>query len=228
MRVERIGNAVLYCCDYRSMLSETTAYDIVTDPPYGIGFRYDGTYNDSGGNEYHALIRPLLGRRMALLQYPIELMRDVVPILGAPNDVLAWVYPSNLRGRHFRLWGLWGLTADLSAVKQPARNPEANKVQELLVNSYTWWEQPQVKNTTAEKTAHPCQVPETCVERVIRLCGIQACCDPFLGSGTAGVVCVRMGIPFIGCEIHEPYFDIACRRIEQSQRQGDLFRDAVA
>ena len=28
---------------------------------------------------------------------------------------------------------------------------------------------------------------------------------------------------FIGIEIHEPYFDIACRRIEDAYRQGRLF-----
>jgi DNA modification methylase len=39
---------------------------------------------------------------------------------------------------------------------------------------------------------------------------------------------VRAGRPFIGIEIEERYFDIACRRIAEAQRQGDLFRDAVA
>jgi site-specific DNA-methyltransferase (adenine-specific) len=47
--------------------------------------------------------------------------------------------------------------------------------------------------------------------------------DPFMGSGTTGVSCVKVGHPFIGIECHEPYFDIACRRIEQAQRQSDLF-----
>lgn len=47
--------------------------------------------------------------------------------------------------------------------------------------------------------------------------------DPFMGSGTTGVACARLGRQFIGIEIHEPYFDIACRRIEAAQRQSDLF-----
>jgi DNA modification methylase len=34
-----------------------------------------------------------------------------------------------------------------------------------------------------------------------------------------------MGHPFIGIEIEPRYFDTACRRIEQAQRQGDLLRD---
>ena len=52
--------------------------------------------------------------------------------------------------------------------------------------------------------------------------------DPFMGSGTTGVACARLGRRFIGIEIHEPYFDIACRRIEQAYRQfRDLFITAA-
>jgi DNA modification methylase len=47
--------------------------------------------------------------------------------------------------------------------------------------------------------------------------------DCFMGSGTTGVACARLGRKFVGIEIHEPYFNIACRRIEQAQRQKDLF-----
>ena len=47
--------------------------------------------------------------------------------------------------------------------------------------------------------------------------------DPFMGSGTTGVACVRLGKKFVGCELNEPYFDIAIRRIEAAQRQSDLF-----
>ena len=47
--------------------------------------------------------------------------------------------------------------------------------------------------------------------------------DPFMGSGTTGVACAKLGRRFIGIEIHEPYFEIALRRIEQAQRQRDLF-----
>ena len=46
--------------------------------------------------------------------------------------------------------------------------------------------------------------------------------DPFMGSGTTGVACARLGRRFIGIEIEPRYFDIACRRVEQAQRQGDL------
>jgi DNA modification methylase len=47
--------------------------------------------------------------------------------------------------------------------------------------------------------------------------------DSFMGSGTTGVACVSLGRKFIGIEIHEPYFDIACERIENAQRQARMF-----
>lgn len=47
--------------------------------------------------------------------------------------------------------------------------------------------------------------------------------DPFMGSGTTGVAAVQMGRKFIGIEREERYFEIACRRIDDAQRQGDMF-----
>jgi site-specific DNA-methyltransferase (adenine-specific) len=47
--------------------------------------------------------------------------------------------------------------------------------------------------------------------------------DPFMGSGTTGVACAKMGRKFIGIELEEKYFDIACKRIEEAYKQPDLF-----
>jgi DNA modification methylase len=44
-----------------------------------------------------------------------------------------------------------------------------------------------------------------------------------MGSGTTGVACVKLGRRFIGIELDERYFDIACRRIETAMNQPDLF-----
>ena len=51
----------------------------------------------------------------------------------------------------------------------------------------------------------------------------QTILDPFMGSGTTGVAAVQMGRSFIGIEKEPKYFDIACKRIEEAQRQSDLF-----
>jgi site-specific DNA-methyltransferase (adenine-specific) len=50
--------------------------------------------------------------------------------------------------------------------------------------------------------------------------------DPFMGSGTTGVAAVRLGRRFAGVEFEPQYFDLACRRIEEAQRQSDLFGGA--
>ncbi len=47
--------------------------------------------------------------------------------------------------------------------------------------------------------------------------------DPFMGSGSTGVACMDLGRKFLGIEIEEKYFDIACKRIETAQRQMKLF-----
>ncbi len=47
--------------------------------------------------------------------------------------------------------------------------------------------------------------------------------DPFMGSGTTGVACMNLDRKFIGIEIEEKYFQIACERIAQAQKQGRLF-----
>lgn len=51
-----------------------------------------------------------------------------------------------------------------------------------------------------------------------------ACLDPFMGSGTTGVACVRMGRKFIGIEIDEKYFAIAVKRIEAELNRFPLLK----
>ena len=46
--------------------------------------------------------------------------------------------------------------------------------------------------------------------------------DPFMGSGTTGVACVKTGRNFIGIEIDEGYFKIAEKRIAEAQMQPRL------
>lgn len=49
--------------------------------------------------------------------------------------------------------------------------------------------------------------------------------DPFMGSGTTGVAAASLGRKFVGIEIEPKYFDIACERIENAQKQGRLFSE---
>jgi DNA modification methylase len=47
--------------------------------------------------------------------------------------------------------------------------------------------------------------------------------DPFMGSGTTGVACAKLGRRFIGIEIDPTYFVIACERIRAAYSQPDMF-----
>ncbi|UYE95851.1 hypothetical protein KNLIENLN_00038 [Sinorhizobium phage NV1.1.1] len=55
----------------------------------------------------------------------------------------------------------------------------------------------------------------------------QTILDPFMGSGTTGVACAKMGRKFIGTELDPKYFDVACERIEKAYAQGDMFTEAL-
>ncbi len=71
---------------------------------------------------------------------------------------------------------------------------------------------------------HVTQKPVPLMQAMIEICqprGIVL--DPFMGSGTTGVAAALMGRGFIGCEQSSEYFDIACRRIEEAQKQVALF-----
>lgn len=78
--------------------------------------------------------------------------------------------------------------------------------------------------------AHPTEKPRRLMAEIIAdfTNPEQTILDPFMGSGTTGVAAVQMGRNFIGIEKDPRYFDIACKRIAEAQRQGDMFVEAVA
>lgn len=83
---------------------------------------------------------------------------------------------------------------------------------------------PNYTQFAAECVDHPTQKPLKLIsDLVARTQGVV--CDPFMGSGTAGVACIRLDKRFIGIEREPAYFDIACRRIEEAYRQPRLFEE---
>ena len=83
---------------------------------------------------------------------------------------------------------------------------------------------PNYTQFAAECVDHPTQKPLKLIfDLVGRTEGVVF--DPFMGSGTTGAACVLRDRSFIGVELHEPYFDIACRRIEAAYKQPRLFAE---
>lgn len=75
---------------------------------------------------------------------------------------------------------------------------------------------------------HPTQKPVELMEWCLRFFADGVILDPFMGSGTTGVACVKTGRSFIGIEIDEGYFNIAVSRIRKAYAQPDFFVSAPA
>ncbi len=79
--------------------------------------------------------------------------------------------------------------------------------------------------TPSRGSGHVCSFPEEIARRCLspNASDGDIVIDPFMGAGTVGAVCAQSGYSFIGIEIEEKYFDIACERIRQAYAQGRLF-----
>lgn len=210
-RVEIIGRATLIEADCRDVLPLLPKVDaIITDPPYGIG--KDGQVRTTGGN----------GGRKAheFLGWDQERpCREIFEaICATSNDVIIW--GGNYFADYLPPAGKWLVWDKGQRINQSDG--------ELAWTSYHGALRIKVMNRVElllEGTSHPTQKPTKLMKWCVKQCrnNPQTILDPFMGSGTTGVAAVQMGRDFIGIELEPKYFDIARRRIEEAQRQGDLF-----
>jgi len=77
------------------------------------------------------------------------------------------------------------------------------------------WFEPRVSGTFLERVAHPCQMPEAILERIIRVATNPGdlVVDPFAGSGTTLAVAQRLGRRFWGCELSPRYALVIVERL---------------
>lgn len=233
-RIETIGNATLYLGDCREILPTLASVDaVVTDPPYGIGLKkktsdFRGSKFFDGGASAQATV--LYADDPAEIRV---LLRSVIPVaidkaqraLIFTGPAMLWEYPvpasvgsvftPNGAGR--TAWGFQCTHPVLFYGKDPflqdGKGGRPNSFRD---------EQP-----NKEKIDHPCPKPLAwmlwAVNRASRYG--ETILDPFMGSGTTGVACSNLGRGFVGIELEEKYFDIACRRIEAAYMQPRLFPD---
>lgn len=199
-RVEQIGRATLYLGDCRDILPTLPKVDaVVTDPPYGIGIAANP-----------------VRQKHEKLDWDVAPPSDEVieQCVAAGGKAIVW------GGNYFRLpptqrvlvWDkLQPADFSLAMLEMAWTNLSGPaKMHRQSVTSY-------VKD-------HPTQKPDALMKWCLGfLPDAQTILDPFMGSGTTGVAAVQMGRDFIGVEREERYFEIACRRIEDAQRQADLF-----
>lgn len=200
-RVEVIGDATLYlgdCLDILPTLGKVDA--VVTDPPYGIGIAANPVRQKHNRMAWDNA--PPVAETFSVLRT----MSDFQIIWGGnyfdlpPSQCfLIWdkVQPEN--------FSLAMCEQAWTNLKHPA------KMYKRHVVSYD--------------KSHPTQKP---VDLMVWCLGFlpdaHTVLDPFMGSGTTGVACARLGRRFIGIEIDEGYFDIACERIREEYERGDFLR----
>lgn len=84
---------------------------------------------------------------------------------------------------------------------------------------------PNAQPGSNEKVGHPCPRAQVHINWVVNWYSDigEIVVDPFAGSCTTGAACITGGRQFIGIEMDEKYFDIACKRLEKTKFQPDMF-----
>jgi DNA modification methylase len=75
---------------------------------------------------------------------------------------------------------------------------------------------------------HPSEKPTELMRQLVARIAAETILDPFFGSGTTAVACVRTGRRCVGIEIEEKYCEIAAKRIDRELDQGRLFKPEPA
>ncbi len=209
----------IYHGDCREILSRLPRGVVVTDPPYNIGYHYAG-YEDRMDEEgYWEMLGEMCRTPSVVLHYPEELFRLSWTLEEVPAEYVSWVYPANTP-KQSRGIAWFGVTPDFSLAGQEYKNPDDRRVKRLIAEGkqarlYDWWEVPQVKNVSPEKTEHPCQVPLAVMLRMLAITPADIFIDPFMGSGTTLRAAKDSGRQAIGIELEERYCEVAANRLRQ-------------
>ena len=202
-----IGNATLYLADCRDVLPTLGKVDLcLTDPPYGVEFR--GEDWDKDVPEIAIALPDMFGRVAIIMgttaawQFP------------QPKWVACWARPASSSRSKVGGFSHWSPILLYGDIK-------------LSVDFRSWHA---IANAYEPGFGHPSPKPVMLMRWLVHELSEEGetVLDPFLGSGTTGVAAVALNRPFIGIEQNAAYFDIACKRIEDAQRQGDMFIEAAA
>ena len=212
LRKEIIGDATLYLGDCREVLPTLGKVDaVVTDPPYGISYKSPSGCGRTARGDY-----PIIHGDTAPF--------DPQPWLAFPQVVMFGANHFASRLPDSAKWLVWD--------KRDGMKPNNNSDCELAwVKSggsarlirHLW--NGMLKATERnERRVHPTQKPVAVMEWVLNQTTKpnDLVLDPYLGSGTTGVACANLGRKFVGIEIDETYFNIACDRIRKAYDQPDM------
>lgn len=222
-RVVVIGDCELYLGDCLEILPALDKVDaVVSDVPYGNkhsgdSSRFSGGNTRRGRGSTHGAIvgdgqpfdpTPLL----SIGKYQILFGANYFPQKLAPGSILVWAK---------RRPAAYGSFLSDGEIAWFSKGRGIYLMEHVFAGSAPALEWSSDAYTTS---AHPFQKPIAVMEWCLGFIpDAQAILDPFMGSGTTGVACVKAGRRFVGIEIDPGYFDIACDRIRAAYRQPDMF-----
>jgi site-specific DNA-methyltransferase (adenine-specific) len=227
-RVE-IGRHVLYRGDCLEVLPTLSGVDaVVTDPPYGVELKGKRAKERGGGQTFRE------GGYESMNDSPSYIASVCVPAIEqcisiAPRVALTpgircmWKYPNPSDVGCFYSAagtgvGRWGFVCS-QPILYYGSCPYLAKGMGSRPNSCG-----QTYPNDANEIDHPCAKPIRMWQWLVNRASLEGMTvlDPFMGSGTTGVACERLGRRFIGIEKEPKYFAIACRRITEAMNAEPL------
>ena len=199
---------VLYhgdCLDILPRLDAGSVDAVVTDPPYGISYASGWAARPKIANDDDTEARDLM----------LRLWDGPAIVFGR------WDQPRPAATRCRLIWnkGDWPGMGDLSFPWGPS-DEEVYVIGAGFTGrrSGTVITQNRITNGT-----HPNEKPVGLLCDLIEKTPGKRILDPFTGSGTTGVACIRTGRKFIGIEIDEHYCEVAARRMREAEADQALF-----
>lgn len=218
-RKEVIGDCTLYLGDCLEILPTLGKVDaVVTDPPYGVRLGEDGptAIGKTAYASFEDTPEYIKTVCVPVIEMCVELFGRAVLTPGNRN-CFSYPQPSEI-GAIFNPAGAgfsrWGFTTS-QPILYYGKDPHSPKKKPQAVYS----------TELSEKNGHPCPKPIKLMKWMVDRGSLpgETVLDPFMGSGTTGVACVKLGRSFIGIEIDEGYFNIAVDRIKKAYAQPDFF-----
>ena len=236
-RKEIIGDCTLYLGDCREVLPTLTVDHVMSDPPYEDELhKAMGRIQRTDGRE----MVQALGfdginlSRSTIAAACVEASSGWVILFTLAEGVRAWRDDLQSAGAKWDTTCFW-VKPDASPRfngQGPARGAECF-VTCWAGKGHRKWNAGGKRGiythcvNTGRQGEHPTEKPVPLMMEMVAdfTQAGQLVCDPFMGSGTTGVACARMGRHFVGIEQNERWFDLSRRRIEEAYRQPRLFAE---
>jgi DNA modification methylase len=189
------GRHVIYCADCLAVLPHLTGVDaVVTDPPYPNWMESEYRYHDK-------ILEPL--RHLTIPQLIFW-----TPSAAFPLDWSGMKVWEKCVGTHTQFELIYERQSASGYTLHRWMSPH-NRVRAQIGGD--------------DDTIHPNQKPvKLLIELLEGLAQCETILDPFMGSGTTGVACIRTGRRFIGIELEPKYCAIAVERMERELAQPCL------